>query len=66
MSEPGRAKCVIITGGSGKAGKYVVREFVEHGYDVLNLDLKPLTSLPTRTLITDLTNAGQVFNALAS
>src|SRR5437588_10774314 len=66
MSEPGRARRVIITGGSGKAGKYVVQEFVEHGYNVLNLDLKLLPSLPTRTLIADLTDAGQVFNALAS
>ena len=66
MSEIARTECVIITGGSGKAGKYVVQEFAEHGYNVLNLDLKPLPSLPTRTLITDLTDAGQVFNALAS
>ena len=66
MTEPGHSKRVIITGGSGKAGKYVVRELVEHGYHVLNLDLKPLPSLPAPTLITDLTDAGQVFNALAS
>ena len=57
---------VIITGGSGKAGRYVVQEFVTHGYEVLNLDLKPLPTPIARTLITDLTDAGQVFNALAS
>ncbi len=66
MLEPGRARRVIVTGGSGKAGRYVVQEFVERGYTVLNLDLKAAPSLPTRTLITDLTDAGQVFNALAS
>ena len=66
MPTSNQEKRVIVTGGSGKAGRYVVQEFVDHGYTVLNLDLKPLPSLPTRTLITDLTDAGQVFNALAS
>jgi nucleoside-diphosphate-sugar epimerase len=66
MLEPGRARRVIVTGGSGKAGKYVVQDLVEQGYTVLNLDLKHLPSLGTRTLITDLADAGQVFNALAS
>jgi nucleoside-diphosphate-sugar epimerase len=66
MPQVEQQKRVIVTGGSGKAGRYVVQEFVDHGYTVLNLDLKPLPSLPTRTLITDLTDAGQVFNALAS
>jgi nucleoside-diphosphate-sugar epimerase len=66
MSEPGRAKRVLVTGGSGKAGKYVVQDFVEHGYHVLNLDRVTLPSLPAPTLRTDLTDAGQVFNALAS
>lgn len=65
MAESRRVRQVIVTGGSGKAGRYVVREFVEHGYRVLNLDLKALPGLPAPTLITDLTDLGQVFNALA-
>jgi nucleoside-diphosphate-sugar epimerase len=52
MSETDPMKRIIITGGSGKAGRYVVREFVDHGYAVLNLDLTHLPTLPTRTLIT--------------
>ena len=32
---------IIVTGGSGKAGRLVVRELVEHGYQVMNLDLAP-------------------------
>jgi nucleoside-diphosphate-sugar epimerase len=66
MPKAEQEKRVIVTGGSGKAGRYVVEELVDHGYAVLNLDLRPLPSLPARTLITDLTDAGQVFNALAS
>jgi len=66
MAESGRGRRVVVTGGSGKAGRYVVRELVAHGYRVLNLDLKVLRDLPAPTLLTDLTDAGQVFNALSS
>jgi nucleoside-diphosphate-sugar epimerase len=59
-------KRVIVTGGSGLAGKWVVEDLVEHGYEVLNLDRVPMAKQTARTLITDLTDAGQVFNALAS
>jgi nucleoside-diphosphate-sugar epimerase len=59
------AKRVVVTGGSGKAGKWVVRDLVEHGYSVLNLDLRAGADLPAPTLVTDVTDAGQVYNALA-
>jgi nucleoside-diphosphate-sugar epimerase len=59
-------KRVMLTGGSGKAGRHVVQYLVEHGYQVLNLDLVPLDNPKVRTLITDITDSGQVFNALTS
>jgi nucleoside-diphosphate-sugar epimerase len=59
-------KRVMFTGGSGKAGRHVVQYLVDHGYQVLNLDTKPLDNPKVRTLITDITDAGQVFNALSS
>ena len=59
-------KNIIVTGGSGVAGKWVVKDLIERGHQVLNLDRVPLRDTPARTLITDLTDAGQVFNALAS
>jgi len=59
-------KRIIFTGGSGKAGKYAVRHLLEHGYRVLNVDTKPLDDPRVRTLITDITDQGQVFNALSS
>ena len=57
---------VMFTGGSGKAGRHVVQHLVDSGYQVLNLDMKPLDNPKVRTLITDITDSGQVFNALSS
>jgi nucleoside-diphosphate-sugar epimerase len=59
-------KRIMFTGGSGKAGRHVVSHLVENGYRVLNLDTKPLDHPEVRTLITDITDSGQVFNALSS
>ena len=33
-------KKIIVTGGSGKAGKATIRELLSHNYDVFNIDLK--------------------------
>ena len=59
------AKRIVFTGGSGKAGKHVVPWLKAKGYDVFNLDLKPLDCPGVNTLITDVTDSGQVFNALS-
>ena len=32
---------VVVTGGSGKGGTWVVRDLREHGHDVLNVDVAP-------------------------
>jgi len=57
---------IIFTGGSGKAGRYGVQHFLDHGYQVLNLDLQPLNNPGVANLITDITDSGQVFNALSA
>ncbi|TLU71716.1 NAD-dependent epimerase/dehydratase family protein [Lichenicoccus roseus] len=59
-------KQILFTGGSGKAGRHVVQYLVERGYHVLNIDQKPLDNPKVRTLITDITDAGQLFNAFSS
>lgn len=58
-------KRIVFTGGSGKAGRHVVPWLRDRGYDILNLDLKPLDCEGVPTLITELTDSGQVFNALS-
>src|SRR3954466_6019764 len=37
---------VVITGGSGKLGRAVVREFAEHGYAVVSVDRVRPAELP--------------------
>jgi nucleoside-diphosphate-sugar epimerase len=59
-------KRIMFTGGSGKAGRHAVKYLVDHGYEVLNLDQKPLDNPKVRTLITDITDSGQVYKALSS
>lgn len=58
-------KRIVFTGGTGKAGRHVVPHLLAKGYSVLNLDLKPLDHPGVNTLITDVTDSGQVFNALS-
>ncbi|WP_134701957.1 NAD(P)-dependent oxidoreductase [Ammoniphilus sp. YIM 78166] len=58
-------KKVVITGGSGLLGRDVIKEFLHHGYDVVNADLKHPKEALCQTVITDLTNLGQVYGVLA-
>ena len=59
------AKRIIFTGGTGKAGRHAVPHLKARGYDILNVDLKPLACEGVNTLIADLTDSGQAFNALS-
>src|SRR5688500_11408318 len=57
-------KRVVVTGGSGKAGRAVVRDLLENGYDVLNVDIAPAAEAAARFLKIDLTDYGQTVEAL--
>lgn len=59
-------KRIVFTGGTGKAGRHAVAHLLSKGYSILNLDLKPLDLPGMNTLITDITDSGQVFNALTT
>ncbi|RYB98032.1 NAD-dependent epimerase/dehydratase family protein [Ciceribacter ferrooxidans] len=58
-------KRIVFTGGSGKAGRHVVPYLVDKGHQVLNLDLVPLDHPRVNTLLTDVSDGSQVFNALS-
>ena len=55
---------IAVTGGSGKAGRAVVRDLLEHGYQVVNVDVAPPAQMLTRFRQAELTNLGEVFEAL--
>jgi nucleoside-diphosphate-sugar epimerase len=57
---------ILFTGGSGKAGKHVVPYLLAQGHKVLNVDLTPLDCPGVENLIADVTDSGQMFNALVS
>lgn len=57
-------KRIVVTGGSGKAGRAVVRDLLEHGYDVLNVDIAPPKEPQGQFLNVDLTDGGQAFEVL--
>ncbi|QIK67476.1 NAD(P)-dependent oxidoreductase [Nocardioides sp. HDW12B] len=56
---------ILFTGGSGKAGKHVAPYLAEQGHQVTNADLVPLKHPHVNDLRVDLTNAGEVYSALA-
>jgi nucleoside-diphosphate-sugar epimerase len=57
---------VLFTGGAGKAGKLVIPYLLDQGHSVLNVDLKPLDHPGVDNLIADITDSGQMFNAMTS
>ncbi len=59
------AKRIIFTGGAGKAGRHVVPYLAAQGHKVLNLDLVPLDHPGVENMTVDITDSGQVFNALS-
>ena len=57
---------IVFTGGSGKAGRHAIAHLVVKGHHVLNVDRKPLDLPGVNTLIADLADSGQAFNALST
>jgi nucleoside-diphosphate-sugar epimerase len=59
-------KRIFFTGGSGKAGRHVIPYLLDQGYRVMNVDLVPLDHPGVDNLIADITDSGQMFNAMSS
>ncbi|MEO0561650.1 MAG: NAD(P)-dependent oxidoreductase, partial [Chloroflexota bacterium] len=58
-------KKIIVTGGSGKAGRAVVADLTAHGYDVRNVDVAADRHPDAPALVADLTDYGQTVDAMA-
>jgi nucleoside-diphosphate-sugar epimerase len=56
---------IVVTGGSGKAGRAVVVALRDRGDEVLNVDTRHDGSAHGLTLVADLTDPGQTYDALA-
>jgi nucleoside-diphosphate-sugar epimerase len=55
---------VVVTGGSGKAGRAVIRELLEHGYSVMNVDIVPPSEPLCHFMKADLNDLGQAVEVL--
>ncbi|WP_262297737.1 NAD-dependent epimerase/dehydratase family protein [Microvirga sesbaniae] len=58
-------KRVLVTGGSGKAGRACVRDLLEHGYEVINVDAMHPSEALCPFVEADLTDFGQALEALS-
>ncbi len=56
---------VIVTGGSGKLGRACVADLIEHGYEVVNIDLVAPREALCPFVETDLTDFGEAMEALS-
>ena len=57
---------VMVTGGSGKAGRHVVAYLAAAGHKVLNVDRVALRHPGVADLNADICDSGQMFNAMAA
>lgn len=57
---------IIVTGGSGLAGRACVADLVEHGYDVASVDLVPTPANDVPFTRADLTDFGQTVAAFSA
>ena len=54
---------IVVTGGSGKAGRAVIRDLLDHGHTVLNVDLVPPREPLCHFIRVDLNDLGQAIDA---
>jgi len=59
-------KKIVVTGGSGKAGRACVDDLLEHGYDVLVVDRVVPNPKKCEGILADLTDYGQVIDVLST
>jgi nucleoside-diphosphate-sugar epimerase len=57
-------KKVVVTGGSGRLGEFVIRDLIERGYQVLSLDRVAPREKLCASWLADLCRAGDLFEAL--
>ena len=56
---------IIVTGGTGKAGRWIVKHLIERGFDVSNVDIRHPERPQCKSLTADLTDLGQTIDAFS-
>ena len=56
---------IVVTGGSGKAGRWVVRDLRERGHEVLNVDVSHDGAAHGLCVLADLTDLGQCHEVIS-
>ena len=56
---------ILVTGANGRIGRYVLRELLASGHEVMGIDLHSSGESNSPFLCVDLTDPGDVFQALA-
>jgi nucleoside-diphosphate-sugar epimerase len=56
---------IIVTGGTGKAGHWIVKHLIERGYEVVNVDVRLPEHPLCKCLTADLTDLGQTIDAFS-
>jgi nucleoside-diphosphate-sugar epimerase len=57
---------ILVTGGSGRIGRYVVRDLAQAGHHVTSVDVVAAAVPGIQSLLVDLTDVGQVYQALTA
>ena len=57
-------KKIVVTGGSGRLGQFVIRDLLAHGYQPLNLDKVPPQEKLCPSWLADLRHSGDLYEAL--
>jgi nucleoside-diphosphate-sugar epimerase len=57
-------KSIVVTGGSGKAGSATIKDLIEHGYAVMNVDIAAPREQLCHFFRADLSDMGQAVEAL--
>jgi nucleoside-diphosphate-sugar epimerase len=56
---------IVVTGGSGQAGRACVKDLMEHGFEVTSIDLVPPADRSVRFSRADITDFGEAIAALS-
>jgi len=57
-------KKIVVTGGSGRLGQFVIRDLLANGYQVLSLDRVPPQEKLCTSWLADLRHSGDLFEAM--